>query len=115
MPKIITTYEIITEESAEDGEAAERGFGDPIDDVGVVEACVLLQGCEPSSSQFHTGIWYTMYGEMDMITGNYENISYHFNEAETWRDSNGTTYTMSPDWTEEQQRAIYNAVTRKRS
>ena len=98
MPKIITTYEIITEESAEDGEAAEQGFGDPIDDVGVEEACELLHGLEPSSSQFHVGIWYTSYGEMDILSGNYENTSYHLDRQE---------------WTEEQQRAIYKSVTLK--
>ena len=95
MPIIVTTYEIITEESAADGEAEERGFSDPIDNVTVVEACVLLHGCEPSSSQFHVGIWYTMYGEMDIFSGKTENVSYHLD---------------SQEWTEEQQRAIYKSV-----
>lgn len=54
---IRTTYEVVTEESAAEGEAEERGW---IDEDGteftVTEAIEKLEGCEPSSSAFHPGV-----------------------------------------------------------
>lgn len=76
------TYEIITEESSKDGEASESGF---IDEEGTEysldEAVELLEGTEPSSSQFHPGIWYTQYEyETDYHKGSVESRSYHLAE-----------------------------------
>lgn len=76
---ITTTYEIVTPASAFDGEAEERGW---IDEEGteytVSEAVDLLEGTEPSSSEFHEGVWYTDYEyETDHRTGAVENRSYH--------------------------------------
>ena len=99
MGTISTTYEIITEESAAEGDVAESGFADEEGteyDVG--EAISLLEGCEPSASFFHVGIWYTMYGEQDSHTGEYENVSYHL---------------VKGTWTEEEERRIYEGVTRR--
>jgi hypothetical protein len=94
---IRTTYEIITEESARDGEVAERGWKDEVGySLTVEEAIRKLCGCEPSSSEFHTGIWYTSYGDMDLYTGDYENESYHLK-----------------CFSEQDERAIYNGVTQK--
>jgi len=91
---IRTTFEIITEESAEQGNAEEQGWEDEKGkEYDLAEAISLLQGCEPSATHFYPGVWYTSYGEMDMFSGNYENLSYHlFN------------------FTEDEQRQIFQAV-----
>lgn len=86
------TYEIITQESAEYGDAEERGF---IDEEGTSmefnELVELLKGTEHSGND-----WATRYGDMNPITGNVENRSYHpispldrimFNLA--WEQANG--------------------------
>jgi len=100
MGLIRTTYEIITEESAAEGDVSERGYRDEEGtEYTVDEAISLLRGCESSASGFHVGLWYTQYGDMDMYTGEYENISYHLSRG---------------GWTEEEERAIYEGVTRKR-
>lgn len=101
---IRTTYEIITEESAKEGEIAERGFLEDkelgVKSIYTVEEAVeLLRGCEPSSTQFHSGVWYTQYGEMDSLTGEVENLSYHL---------------VRDEWTEEEERFIYEQVCGKR-
>lgn len=97
---INTTYEIITEESAQYGEAAEHGFLEDKEpgvrvSYTVEEAIELLKGCEPSSSQFHEGVWYTSYGDMDPISGEVENLSYHLVRGE---------------WTKAEERYIYRRV-----
>ena len=85
MGLIRTTFEIITPESSEGGDAEERGF---IDEEGteynVEEAVKLIEGCEPSSSAFHHGIWYSLFDfNFDYHTGNTETRSYHLVEG-TW-------------------------------
>lgn len=98
MGLIRTTYEIITDASAQVGDAEERGYRDEEGtEYTVDEAIRLLKGCEPSSSEFHCGIWYTQYGEMDPISGDTENLSYHLSDA---------------GWTEAEERTIFHAVRR---
>lgn len=100
--RIRITYEIITPESAEDGDA-ERGWENEegvvmeADEDDIAEAGVYASGetrayadaavdflenagvTEYSSSPGtgDDGGWYTEYGDQDMHTGNYENHSYH--------------------------------------
>jgi hypothetical protein len=80
MPIIIReTYEIITPESAENGEAADSGF---IDETGTAysfrELCYKLRGMEASSSHPVSRFdWATSYGEQDWRTGGYENRGFH--------------------------------------
>ena len=76
---IRTTYEIVTPESAEEGDADERGWIDEDgEEYSVKEAAEFLIGTEPSSSFFHSGIWYTHYGyDTDFETGGEESRSYH--------------------------------------
>jgi hypothetical protein len=76
------TYEIITPESAEEGEAEESGW---IDEEGTehtfAEVEQMLSGAEPSSSSFHEGIWYTVYDySTDFKTGADESRSYHLDK-----------------------------------
>ena len=92
--RIAITYEIITPESAEAGDAEDRGW---IDEEGVdvtpdtydmdegvtavVKAVEFLQNegaFDASSSFFHEGVWYTAYAvNQDFTTNNTENRSYH--------------------------------------
>lgn len=92
-PKICITYEIITPESAENGEAAERGWEnkdgvsmqpdefDLDDGVTAVDLAVKFLtkefANEPSSSHFHNGVWYTAYGSQNYRDGSYTNRGYH--------------------------------------
>jgi hypothetical protein len=99
---ILTSYEIYTAESVADGDANERGWlADKEPSIrisyNVEEAIELLQGCEPSSSQFHKGVWYSNYGEMDYITGETENLSYHL---------------VKKEWSEEEELTIYKTIIR---
>ena len=106
MGLIRTTYEIITEESAADGEVAERGFRDEHGtEYTVHEAIEFLRGKEPSSTHFHSGVWYSdADGDMDYRTGETEMLSYHL---ETKAGKRGH-FTLA------QQRAIFNGVTGRR-
>lgn len=73
------TYEIIDEESAEYGEAAERGFNFERVEHDFDEVVGLLKGREPSCSPI-TNVertWFTCYGQPDM-DGETENDSIHF-------------------------------------
>lgn len=84
---IRTSFDIVTEESAAEGDAAEHGW---LDEEGteftVEEAIEKLEFCEPSASQFHPGVWYTQKeGDTDYQTGEVTTESYHlvgFTEAE---------------------------------
>jgi hypothetical protein len=74
------SYEIITEESAREGDVAERGWEDEEGTEYTTHDLIKLleqEGCEPSSTHFHMGIWYTSYGEADIFSGDTKNISYH--------------------------------------
>ena len=104
MRRIRTTYEIVTPESAAEGDVAETGWLDEegaeivpdsydIDEHETEErAAVALaveligKGAEPSSSQYHPCVWYTDADpDRDYSTGAEERHSYHlsgFSETE---------------------------------
>lgn len=102
MGRIRTTFEVVTEESAAEGDAAERGWVDEEGEVLGVEAAIKWlrdKGpLEPSSSQFHKGIWYSGPSEQDMHTGEWYQEAYHL-----------------AGFTEAQQRRIYEGVTRRKN
>jgi len=78
--KYSTAYEIITEESATLGDAEERGFLDENLTSDFRDMVDILEGTEPSKYPLvvdDTRVWFTHYGDMDMHSGEYENISYH--------------------------------------
>ena len=79
MGLIRISYEVVTPESAEDGDVAERGWEDEDGEEHDVESAGrFLQGTEPSSSHFHEGIWYTdVDGDVDFTTGAETRRSYH--------------------------------------
>lgn len=112
-PRILTTYETVTPESAEHGDVADRGW---IDDEGesmapdsydrsegltaVDKAVRFLKdngAGEASSSYFHRGIWYSDYGSEDYRTGENEQRSYHLK-----------------GFTAAQEREIFNQMSRRR-
>ena len=76
---IRTTFEIITPDSAEHGEAEERGWIDEEGtEYGFRELVALARSGEASSSAPSTGAWLTVYGyDEDYCTGAVENRSYH--------------------------------------
>ena len=81
MIRISRTYEIITEESAEHGEAEERGFDFENVEVTFRELVDYLREHSEPSSRPCTGSryeWFTQYGEADFRTGDVENYSIHF-------------------------------------
>lgn len=104
-PRIRIAYEVWTEEDVEHGEPGERGWVDDegheldlddADDSVVEQAVDFLRGegaTEPSSTAFHSGIWYTSYGEADFRTGERENRSYFLD-----------------DFTEEEEREIFDEL-----
>ena len=102
MGRIRTSYEVITEESAAEGDVAESGWVDEEGEVlGVTAAIEWLRSkgpLEPSSSQFHKGIWYSGPSEQDMHTGEWYQEAYHL-----------------AGYTEAQQQRIYSALFPRRS
>lgn len=74
------TCEIITEESAENGEAAERWMDYENAEFSFRELVNDLKGLEPSQSPITNpeNTWFTSYGDMDYINGEYENYSLHY-------------------------------------
>lgn len=88
MIKLSETYEVITEESAEHGDAEERGFH--WQDVGhsFTETVDMLAGLSPSQSPITDAsrCWFTSHGESDFLSGDVENTSIHYsreNKPET--------------------------------
>jgi len=88
--RITTTYSIITEESAQEGNYAETGWideeGEVIEadldnDETVVDAAVKwLQrhgANDASSSRFHPGIWYSLVEDADLRTGDVTEKHFH--------------------------------------
>lgn len=86
-PRITSAYEIVTEASAANGEAEERGWlnehgveieGD--EEMSLADLAVeYLQSkgaIHPSSSHFCPGVWYSTEEEMNMRTGEVETTSY---------------------------------------
>ena len=79
------TFETITEESAEHGEAADSGFITMLGEESLRGMVDLLRGTEPSrwplpapqDADWCGNIWFTKYGDMDARSGEYENRSYH--------------------------------------
>ena len=115
MRKIVTTFEIVTPESAELGDVAETGWEDeegveisPDDadtDIGetVVDVAVRFlknNGGElPSSSQFHPGMWYSQPdSQIDYRTGAEKRLSFHL-----------------VDFSEQEQRDVFERMTGKPS
>lgn len=94
MIKISKTFEVVTEESAQDGEAAEHGFIFEDRPYTFRELVREMEGfpecsCQPASGDTHE--WLTSYAEQDYRTGAYESESIHFSEknpprlAKYWR------------------------------
>jgi hypothetical protein len=99
---IRTTYETITQESAEDGEVADSGWIDEEgESMGPADAIRFLRGngaIHASSSRFHPGVWYSTDAEQDYCTDEWETRSYHLSR-----------FTLN------QQRRIWEAVTGRKS
>lgn len=91
--RILTTYEVITPESAEAGDAEERGWHDEEghscepdeydkeDGLSAVDIAVKFLrnkgACHASSSHFHAGVWYSTEGEQDYRTCAETTYSFH--------------------------------------
>lgn len=76
---ISCTYEVVTEESAEHGDAEERGFEYENAPTEYDDVVRILKGLEPSCRPITNGAltWFTSYGDADFKTGNRTNKSYH--------------------------------------
>jgi hypothetical protein len=101
-PRIRISYEVITPESAENGDVEERGWIDEEGTEHSVESAVELLTREhyvsPSSSAFHPGVWYSdADSDVDYRTGAETHSSYHL-----------------AGFSEQEERAIFAAVTKKR-
>jgi hypothetical protein len=74
------TYERVTEESAEHGEAEETGF--ELKGVSLRKAYDFLRWngdhCEPSDNALGPHSWLTFYGEQDFRDGSHTNYGLHF-------------------------------------
>lgn len=86
MPKFNVTYEIVTDESAEQGDCEERGFisenvslRDALDDVSATRTsrCDGVISIEPSCSDTGQARWITVDNGMEFETGAYESRSLH--------------------------------------
>lgn len=91
------TYAIVTPESASMGDFAETGF--VYQDKEFSSLLEMAQeireagAIEPSSSDFHKGVWYsTIDTEIDYVTGE------------------ETTFSFHPDLTEEEEREIFSMI-----
>jgi hypothetical protein len=106
--RILVTYEIITSESADEGDAAERGWvddegssmePDEYDEEGITAVDKAIKflchdgATEASSYPFSVGTWYTTEGDPDYRTGETEYHGYHLK-----------------DFTPEEEHAIYDGV-----
>lgn len=99
--KVTISYEIVTEESAEYGDAAERGWEDEdgieFDSIGELIEYLDDNGpMEPSSSFFHENVWYTgpvIHDRNYFEKGEHKTLSYFVKDA-----------------TLEEQETIYRAV-----
>jgi len=96
--KVKESYEIVTQESAREGDFAETGWineeGVDFDDIEEVIEHLRMEGIiEASSSCFHTGVWYNTEAQQDMHDGSWESRNFFIEGA-----------------TEDEQEAIYNAL-----
>lgn len=90
---ISKTYEIITEESSEQGESAENGFIFEDSEYTVREIAKEIRGLFPSQFPIKdiAHVWFTDYGSQDCETGNVENTALHYsynnskNNLKYWR------------------------------
>jgi hypothetical protein len=82
MRLIRSTYEVVTEESAANGDWADRGWIDeqgeeclsPSDAIRLLKSVGAMYA---SSSHFHPGVWYYTEASQDYHTGEYRTESYH--------------------------------------
>lgn len=92
MPKFNVTYEIVTEESAEYGDAEERGF--IAESVSLREALTLVyntrtnrvdcgDGAEASDSRMESARWIIVHNGMEYETGARESRSLHIPDSVT--------------------------------
>jgi len=97
--RIVSYYEIWSEEDVEIGETDNKGDLDNVsvepDEFDKEEELTAVDkaidylkdagAVEASSSHFHPGVWYSAYGDSDFVTGERTNESYHlegFSEEE---------------------------------
>lgn len=91
MNKFSVTYEIVTEESAEDGDSAESGFvgeglslRDALDLAASTESCHCGRSAvEASDSRPGMAQWVTFYNSQDWQSGQFENRSLHIPDGVT--------------------------------
>ena len=92
MTRFDVTYEIVTQESAEQGDAEERGFisqnislRDAIADVCATRTCHVagVIAIEASSFPSNDFRWVTVDNDMEYLTGAYESRSLHIPEHVT--------------------------------
>lgn len=92
MPLFNVTYEIVTPESAEDGEVEECGFEaenvslrDALDVVQQTRTnlCDGVEAIEPSDSDVRRARWITVYNGMEFETGARESRSLHIPDSVT--------------------------------
>lgn len=92
-PRISTTYSVVTNESAAEGDTAENGWEnekgvsmlpvDCVEEEGLTTVDLAVEflqnhgACEPSASFFHVGVWYDGSADQDYSTGDYRTESYH--------------------------------------
>lgn len=81
--RIRTTFEIWTPEDVDAGDTDDKGWEDEEGtDYTFQEAFELVRWCEPSSSEFHDGVWYTHHKYHENFrTGSEEHRSYHFDRG----------------------------------
>lgn len=91
-PLFSVTYEIVTPESAEDGEAAERGYiaenvslRDAVKDFHATRTCHVdsREAIEADCSPMHRPRWVTVTNGIEFLTGEQESRSIHFPERIT--------------------------------
>lgn len=80
--KYRTTFERITPESAELGDAEERGWvSEEPETADRDDMLTLLHGTEPSQWPLNTAdsanVWFTAYGDQDLLDGSHVNHSHH--------------------------------------
>ena len=86
MQKFSVTYEVIDEESAEIGEAADSGF--EAEDISLRDALSLIGGCEGGVEANECPVrnprWFTFYKQnKDYSTGEVTNMSLHLPDSLT--------------------------------
>lgn len=100
MKSIKIYYQIVTPESASNGDFDELGEHDTIEVENVVDALLAVRDygyVEPSSSDFHSSIWYTT-----------------IDSVENYKTGAQTNYTIHlKGFSEFEQRAFYNQILKR--